>query len=390
MFTLSLRLFLLVFALAFAGCASKPAKVSKPDIVIQPSAPATQVHKKIAKPKLKPIPKPKPVIGLALVNSLLASKLADRSAWADDIYAAFRVINIPVNKKNVCAVLAEIEQESSFQVDPLVFGLNHIVRRELEAGRQKYLIPQWVMEHSLEVTSPDGRSYNERIAALKTESDVDRFFEDMISEIPFGEKLFADYSPVRTGGPMQVSWSFAHAYVANRPYPYPIKTSLRNELFSRKGGLFFGVAYLLDYPASYTSMRFRFADFNAGIYSSRNAAFQNAVSSLSGTLLVTDGDLLRYRDGVAQETPSLTMRAILSISARLNMDQTEIFRDLLLEKTPAFEQSRLFKKIFTMAASLPSELIPEIELRGPKLSRKLTTAMYVEQVARRYDKCLKK
>ncbi|MDX8400038.1 MAG: DUF1615 domain-containing protein [Gallionellaceae bacterium] len=386
MFTLSLRLFLILFALVLAGCASKPVKISEPDIVTQPSAPQKQVHKKVAKPK----PKPKPLIGLALVNSLLAPKLVDRSAWAEDVFAAFRVINIPVSKENVCAVLAEIGQESSFQVEPVVYGLKTIIRRELDAGRKKYLIPQWIMEHSLEVKSPDGRSYNERIAALKTESDVDRFFEDMISEIPFGEKLFADYNPVRTGGPMQVSWSFAHAYVEKRPYPYPIKRSLRNELFSRKGGLFFGVAYLLDYPASYTNMLFRFADFNSGIYSSRNAAFQDAVSFLSGTRLVTDGDLLRYRNGVAQETPSLTMRALLSISARLNMDQTEIFSDLLLEKKPAFEQSRLFKKIFTIASTLPRELIPNIELRGPKLSRKLTTAMYVEQVVRRYDKCLKK
>jgi len=388
MFTLSLRLFLIVLALALAACASKPVKVSEPDIVAQPLTPQKQPHKKVAKPKLKPIPKP--LIGLALVNSLLAPELVDRSAWAEDIYTAFKSINIPVNKENVCAVLAEIEQESSFQAEPVVYGLKTIVRRELEAARQKYLIPRWVMERSFELKSPDGRSYKERIEALKTESDIDRLFEDMISEIPFGKKMFASYNPVRTGGPMQVSWDFAHEYVANRSYPYPIKNSLRNELFSRKGGLYFGVAYLLDYPTSYSSMLFRFADFNAGIYSSRNAAFQNAVSSLSKVRLVKDGDLLRYREGVALQDPSQTMRAILSVSARLNMDRTEIFHDLLLEKTSAFERSRLFKKIFTIAASLPRELIPEIELRGPKLSRKLTTSMYVEQVARRYNKCLKK
>lgn len=383
-FRISQRLSALTVALLLVGCSYLPGKET---VTVIPKRPAPP-H---AKPIIKVVPKPKPLTGLALVNSLLPQRLADRSGWAADIFAAFEAINIAPTTENICAVVAEIEQESSFQADPVVPGLSKIVRRELDMRGEKYHIPDWLMKNRLNMQSPGGTTYNERIDKLKTENDVNVLYEDMISDIPFGKKLLADYNPVRTGGPMQVSVAFANSYVATKPYPYAMKGGLRNELFSRKGGVYFGVAYLLDYPANYDAMVFRFADFNAGIYSSRNAAFQNAVNSLAGVEIDRDGDLLRYQDGIpVKDATSQTMQALLTISSRLNLNATEIYRDLLLEKSPAFEQSELYNRVFSLAPSMPRAYIPEIVLSSPKFSRKLKTVNYVRQVEGRYQLCLKK
>lgn len=341
------------------------------------------------KPPVKAVPPPEPLTPLELVGSLLPPGLEDRGGWAADIVAAFEALHIAPSRTNVCAVLAEIEQESSFQSEPVVFGLRKIVRQELEANRKRYGIPEWLMDKSLAMKSPGGQTYNERIDALRTENDVNDLYEDMISEIPLGKKFLSGYNPVRTGGPMQVNVSFADSYAATRRYPFAYGGSLRNVLFTRKGGLYFGIAYLLDYPANYGSMRFRFADYNAGRYSSRNAAFQNAVSSLSGIPLTPDGDLLNYRNGAAGEAPSRTMQALLAIAPRLGMDKTAIFRSLQLEKSAAFEKSRLYARVYALAPSMPRASVPDIVVRSPKVSRRLTTALYVKRVEGRYRNCLK-
>lgn len=371
-------LFFLSLVIVLAACSSLPPKpVSKP------------VPRK-AVVKVAPAPQPKPLTGLALVNSVLPQSLADRSGWGADIHAAFEALGMVPGKEQVCAVLAEIEQESSFQSEPVVAGLRKIVRRELEMRRERYGIPQWLMASTLALKSPDGRSYDERIEALRTENDVNRLYDDMTSELPFGKKLLADYNPVQTGGPMQVSLSFARAYVAAKPYPFGSTDTLRNELFTRKGGLYFGIAYLLDYPANYTNMIFRFADFNAGRYSSRNAAFQSAVHWLSGFPVAPDGDLLRYKDGVALADNSQTLQALLAISAQLKMDKAAILRDLMQEKSFAFEQSPLYARVYALAVIMPRARIPEITVQGAKVARKLTTALYARQVDGRYRDCLKR
>jgi hypothetical protein len=383
--TIGQLLLAVVFALVLAGCANEPLKVVEKPV---PKPPPPSVTPK--KPPVKVVPLPKPLTGPELVGSLLPPFVQDKSGWAADIVAAFDALNIPPTKGNVCAVLAEIEQESTFQAIPVVPGLPKIVRTELEARWDSYGIPWWIMDRSLAMRSPTGQTYSARIDALRTENDVNDLYEDMISEIPMGKKLFADYNPVRTGGPMQVNASFAKSYAAKRGNPFAYDGSLRNTLFSRKGGLYFGVAYLLDYPASYESMSFRFADYHAGRYSSRNAAFQKAVSALSGIPLKADGDLLSYEDGVALDDDSQTLRALLALAPRLKMDRAGIFRNLKLEKSYAFERSPLYAKVCALTPSMPRAQVPEIEVRGLKFTQRLTTGLYVNRVDSRYRNCLKK
>ncbi|HNL79184.1 MAG TPA: DUF1615 family protein, partial [Agitococcus sp.] len=169
------------------------------------------------------------------------------------------------------------------------------------------------------------------------------------------------------------------------------KGSLRQEVFSRRGGLYFGIANLLQYRANYPQMKYRFADFNAGRYSSRNAAFQAAVSTLSKKKLVLDGDLLVYTSNKA----SSTQQQLVKLAPRLGLSAKAIERDLQLEKSEAFYQTALFKKVFELANQqtgrvLPQQVMPQIKLVSPKITRKLTTEWFAERVDGRYQTCMNK
>lgn len=332
----------------------------------------------------------------ARIARLLPATVKDRSGWAADLQIAYDALGIPAAPTTLCASIAVIEQESGFQVNPVVPGLPGIVRRELERRLGNYSIPVFLLDAALLKKSPNGRSYGERIAALKTEQQLSELFDEMIAELPFGEALLADKNPVHTAGPMQVSVAFAEKYSAEKPYPYATSNQrMRDELFTRRGGLYFGVAILLDYPAPYDDVLYRFADFNAGRFSSRNAAFQAALARLAGTAIALDGDLLRYESGKPSDAVSTVENALLGISHRLDMRRSDIRHDLLLEKSAAFGSSPLYKKLFQLADShantgnpLPRQAMPAIDLKSPKITRKLTTDWFAHRVKERYRQCL--
>jgi len=347
------------------------------------------------------LPRPSPVSpaspherdGRALLNRLLPANIGDRAGWTTDILAALTALQIPALPENLCAAIAVIEQESSFVADPPVAGLSRIAWQEIERRREKYSIPRLVLDLALRKSSPDGRTYRARIDALQTERQMNALYDDMLSELPGGKTLFGGYNPIRTGGQMQVSIAFAEEQIRQRPYPYARRDSVRNEVFTRRGGVYFGMAMLLDYPGPYSQMLYRFADFNAGRYSSRNAAFQDAVSRLSGQTLALDGDLLRYQDGVPADGSSETQRAILLMRARLRLNEAEIVRDLKLEKSQAFEQNVLYQRLYALAdatsgAPRPRERLPQIDLKSPKITRQLTTEWFARRVEERYRTCL--
>ncbi len=331
--------------------------------------------------------------GRALVGRLLPDDVADRAGWATDTYAAIAALEIPPTPENVCAALAVAEQESGLRADPPVPGLSRIAWAEIERRRERAGIPRLVLDAALALPSSNGKSYRERLDGVKTERQLSELFEDFIGKVPLGQTFFADRNPVRTGGPMQVSVTFAEAQAAAKPYPYPIAGSMRHEVFSRRGGMYFGIAHLLDYAAHYDRMLYRFADFNAGRYASRNAAFQSAVTQASGIPLALDGDLLRYDDGRATNAPGGTELALRVLARRLSMSDAQIRRDLQLEKDSGFENTPLYARVFALAdrprgKALPRAMLPHIVLESPKITRRLTTEWFANRVDDRYRSCL--
>ncbi|WP_223437041.1 MULTISPECIES: DUF1615 domain-containing protein [unclassified Pseudomonas] len=323
----------------------------------------------------------------AEIVRLLPAKTVDRQGWATDIYAAFAAQNIYPSTQNLCSVLAVTEQESTFQSDPPVPGLGKIAREEIDRRAAKAHIPGLLVSGALQIRSSTGKSYSDRLNAARSEKELSAIFDDFIGRVPMGRTLFGGFNPVHTGGPMQVSIDFAEQQA--RGYPYPVDGSIRHEVFSRRGGMYFGIAHLLGYPVSYKQPLYRFADFNAGWYASRNAAFQNAVSRASGIPLALDGDLVRY-DSIM---PGTTELAVRTLGKQLGMRNPTIRDQLEKGKSLEFEDSTLYQRVFELAEkaegrSLPRAVLPGIALQSPKITRKLTTAWFAKRVDERYQRCM--
>ncbi len=325
------------------------------------------------------------------IEALIPPRVAQRSAWAVDLQLVFAGLKLEPSTRHVCAVLAVTEQESSYNADPPVAGLARIAREEILRRAEGLGVPELAVNLALKLQSPDGRSYDERLDAVKTERELSLMYEQFVDEVPLGRRLLANWNPVRTGGPMQVSIAFAEDHVKARRYPFPAQDSVRHEVFTRRGGLYFGTAHLLDYdaPAYGGTMIYRFADFNAGRYASRNAAFQQALATATRKSLALDGDLF-VRD-VSQ--PGQTELAARSLARELDLDDRAIRRDLELSTGEAFDRSPLATRVFALAEARsgrpqPRAVLPVIVLKSPKITRRLTTEWFARRVDERFKRCL--
>ena len=372
------RLCALLAAAVLTGCASEPAP---PTPTVEEAA-AIAIQPRAMQPR-------KPADMKSRIVRFLPRQVQDKPGWANDVVTALSTQGLTVNDHNVCSVLAVAEQEATYQADPVVPGLGKIAWKEINARAAKLLIPEFVVRTALSIKSPTGKSYAARIDALRTEREMSEIFEDMIGAVPMGKQLFGNLNPVRTGGPMQVSVAFAEANA--RGYPYPVKESIRHEVFTRRGGIWFGTKHIFGYPADYPDTLYRFADFNAGWYASRNAAFQAAVSRVSGKPLALDGDLVRYDS----DLPGKTELAVHSIASRVNMSKQAIHQSLLKGDSADFAQTDLYHRVFTLADKQagkrqPRAVLPGIQLKSPKITRNLTTAWFAKRVDDREQACVRK
>jgi len=323
------------------------------------------------------------------VSRLLPASVGDRAGWAEDIQAAFTAQRLEPSQSNLCAVLAVTEQESTFSADPQVPGLGRIAREEIDRRARRLHIPAALVDAALRSRSANGKTYQQRLQAVRSEKQLSALFDEVIAGLPLGRTLLGGLNPVRTGGPMQVSIDFAERHA--RDYPYAYAGTLRQEVFTRRGGMYFGIAHLLGYPARYQRQLYRFADFNAGWYASRNAAFQAALSRLTGIDLALDGDLVV--PGAIM--PGSTEKAARKLGAKLGLRNPQIRSQLDQGTALAFEDTALYQGVFALADAkagrpLPRAILPGIELKSPKITRQLTTAWFAERVDERYRRCMKR
>lgn len=353
------RIMPLVALLALAGCTSKQQKT----------------------------PQQTPQQMQARIVALMPGDVRQKSDWASDIATAFRTQQIEASDSNICAVIAVADQETNFNADSPVPGLPKIAWGEINKRAARVHVPAFLVRTALMIKSPNGRSYADRLDSVRTEKELSAIFDDFINMVPMGQTLFGNLNPIHTGGPMQVSIAFAEAN--EQGYPFPVETSIRQEVFTRHGGIWFGVKHLLGYPVNYSAPLYRFADFNAGWYASRNAAFQAAVARATGMKLALDGDLIVY----GSDKAGATELAVRTLSAQIDMSDRAIRRDLEKGDKLEFEKSELWKQVFALADKqagrrLPREILPGIRLESPKITRNLTTAWFAQRVNARYQQCM--
>lgn len=340
---------------------------------------------------------PDPARSTEAIRAEIAAKIPpqvpNRGAWAADVHNALLHSKLGLNQANICAVLAVTEQESGFQADPAVPNLARIAKDEIFRRADAAGVPALAVRMALQLQSPSGKTYDDRLDAVRTERELSLLYEDFTDEVPLGKRLLAGLNPVRTGGPMQVAIDFAEAHAKARGYPYGPVQSIRHEVFTRRGGLYFGTAHLLAYAAPYgDQMIYRFADFNAGRWASRNAAFQQAVSLATRRSLDFDGDLVLH-SASAGAAPGQTEAAVRTLAPSLGMDAATLRRELERAEGPGFETTPLWDRVFALAEqrsgrTLPRALIPRIQLHSPKITRKLTTEWFARRVDERWQRCM--
>ncbi len=339
-----------------------------------------------------------------------AEKVADSDEWARDLLDILRQHDLPQSLENVCSVIAVVDQESGFVADPAVPGLGRLSEQALREKFGRIPIAGSLVLSFLENSPSQDDSYMERIRGARTERDLDlayrRFVEDMSKRASLAmlvnsgllNRMVEDRNDIDTAGSMQVSVKFAlQTANARRWLPMTLSDAygVRDQLYTRHGGLYYGIKQLLDYETGYDRKIYRFADYNAGRFASRNAAFQSIVAVLAKTRLALDGDLLIYDAGKVSVNSSSTEKALQRVSKRfkLGLSDVQIRADLLLGTVPDFAGTTSFLKTRALFQSRlgkvpPFAVLPQIELTGPKIKRKFTTADFASSVNRRYQSCL--
>lgn len=319
-------------------------------------------------------------------------RVNDPNGWLNDIQSSLDTIKVDRSNESVCAVMAVIEQESGYQEDPAVAGLSTILSEKIAQLENENIAMHLAIEVRLRQTMASGKTFREAVKTIKTERDLAGWYSEFTAS-QFTEPLLKPLGKsvddeISTLGSMQVSINYARSVAGALGQP---GANMRDTLYTRRGGVLFGTAHLFYYPTHYTEMVYRFADYNAGHYASRNAAFQSMLAQLSGKRLAADGDLTGHHlpAGAVSDTQTLLTQWFAKKAPTINA-QT-IGQDLQQEKSIDFEQSQTYQTVaqqYAQKYGAPlTQKLPTINLKSAKIKRQLTTEWYANSVNRRYQQC---
>ncbi|UNU74299.1 DUF1615 domain-containing protein [Moraxella nasovis] len=338
---------------------------------------------------------------------LIPKRVQNRESWANDIADIFATLKIEQNATNICTVIAVIDQESNFQADPKVANLGAVslaaIDDKLTEKFGKNLAG--IFKNMLKTKPTTDNNFIKQIKAVKTERELDLLYQQIFDYFTdsynvaslaniaklTGEGIDERINPVTTLGSMQVHINYARDHRRQSMND----RKLREDLYSQYGGLYYGIHRLMTYKADYDKPLYRFADYNSGMYSSRNAAFQQRIASLSKQKIDIDGDLLIYDDGSPSSQKSQSELALIKLLATTQspISERQIRSDLKKEKTQAFEKTAVYQTINDLFSQKYHKqptyaIMPQVVISGPKLSKDYNTNWYATRVDKRYQTCM--
>ena len=352
------------------------------------------------------------------IKKVIPARVNDRQSWAQDIFDIMQELSIPKTKQNVCSVVAVVDQESNFVADPAVPGLGEKAVQEINSRlKEKFeaklgeTIGGTVAEYFEDVLknqpSPEN-NYMSQMRKVKTERELDLLYREIFDYMSkhyhvsaltgaaklVGQDIGEKMNPITTLGSMQVHINYAKEHKRQSGSI----AELRNDLYTQYGGLYYGIHRLMKYPADYDKAIYRFADYNSGMYSSRNAAFQRMLNAMTKTEISLDGDLLLYtKNGDIKATQSQTEKELIAIFAQNNILVTprQIRSDLKKEKEKKFEDTQTYLAVQKLYQNKTKKepiyaTMPQVVISGPKLSRDYNTNWFASRVNGRYETCMQR
>ena len=359
-----------------------------------------------------------PTLNAEQIRKALPNRVQDRTAWAQDMYDITDQLGIAQTKQNICSIVAVVDQESNFVADPQVPGLGEKAVKEVQTRLDEKFkeklgdgIGGTIAGYFEEVlkTQPNPKdNYLSQMRRVKTERELDELYREIFDYMSkhyhvsaltgaaklVGQDIGEKMNPITTLGSMQVHIGYAKD---NKRQGGNI-ADLRTDMYTRYGGMYYGIHRLMMYQTNYDKPIYRFADYNSGRYSSRNAAFQSMLNDLTAAELSLDGDLLLYnKDGAPRTTKSESERELLNVFASNNVILTprQIRSDLKKEKDQNFEDTATYRTVTKLYKEKTGKepfyaMMPEVVISGPKLSRDYNNNWFASRVNGRYQTCMNK
>ena len=359
-----------------------------------------------------------PTLNTEQIQTLIPTRVSQRDGWAKDIYDISKQFGIPQTKDNICSIIAVVDQESNFVADPQVAGLGVKAVQEVEDRLEEKFteklgetiggtVAGYFQDVLKNQPTPDN-NYLSQMRKVKTERQLDELYREIFDYMSkhyhvsaltgaaklVGQDIGEKMNPITTLGSMQVHISYAKEHKRKGGNV----AALRSDLYSQYGGLYYGIHRLMMYPADYDRAIYRFADYNSGMYSSRNAAFQKMLNHIAGIDLDLDGDLLLYsKDGSERAQKSQSETALINLFAleKVLLTPRQIRSDLKKEKEKKFEETTTYQEISRLYQEKTGKdpmyaVMPEVVISGPKLSRDYNTNWFASRVNGRYETCIQR